>query len=141
MLYDKSALAAIVAATMISSSALACSCARRPSAEKILAQAPVVFTGNVLSSKSITPHTVITTFKIMETFKGVEKGQIVRVHHKIGSSTTCAVNFEIGKQYTLSTQAFAQEPGLSTSRCLTWMFEPNVSMRRKIINQMRELRR
>lgn len=140
MLYYKSALTLIVAATMISSSALACSCARRPTAEKILTQAPAVFTGNVLSSKSLTPGAVITTFEIIESFKGVKRGQIVRVHHKIGIPASCAVNFEIGKQYTLSTQAFALEPGLSTSRCLTWMFEPNISTRKETIMKMRELR-
>ena len=123
----------------LSGSAHACSCARSPTAEGILASAAAVFTGTVRAVGTTAPHQSVTTFVVTEAFKGVRPGEIVDVHHHSGSPAACGVTFEYGRSYTLS--AAMDRGALHASQCSTWMFLPHVGLSRDLIATMRSLRR
>src|SRR5688572_22977047 len=90
--------------------AYACSCAP-PTAEGLLQSAPAVFTGVATGSVSATQGESITTFTVVEGFKGVRAGQVVRVRHRSGSSARCGTSFAVGATHTLST--YREEAGAS----------------------------
>ena len=118
--------------------AFACSCARNPSAETILASSTAVFTGTVRAVETIAPGQLVTTFVVSEPFKGVQRGQTVNVHHPSGASHGCGVSFEYGRGYTLA--ASLERGALWTSQCSTWMFLPQVGLSHDLIARMRALR-
>jgi hypothetical protein len=118
--------------------ALACSCARNPTAEGILASATAVFTGTVRAVETIAPGQMVTTFVVAEPFKGAQRGQIVNVHHPSSASHSCGVSFDYGQSYTLA--ASLERGALWTSQCSTWMFLPHVGLSRDLIVRMRALR-
>jgi len=53
----------------------------------------------------------VTTFQVVNGYKGVSGGQPVRIRHRSGSSASCGVRFEAGKTYTVS--AYREEIGTS----------------------------
>jgi hypothetical protein len=129
----------LVSTTMLPDTAMACSCARNPTAERILEWAATVFTGVVQQSVSVAPGRSVTTFTVTESFKGGRAGATVRVLHPSGSSASCGVKFLSGGIYTLATQRNNSEPGLTTSLCSTWMFLPQVGISAELIQRMRAL--
>ena len=118
--------------------ARACSCARNPTAETILASSTAVFTGTVRAAATVAPGQLVTTFVVSEPFKGVERGQTVNVHHPSGASHGCGVSFDYGRGYTLA--ASLERGALWTSQCSTWMFLPQVGLSHDLIARMRALR-
>ena len=122
-----------------SGAAFACSCARDPTAEGILAAATAVFTGTVRAVETMAPGQMVTTFVVAEPFKGVQRGAIVNVHHPDGSAHSCGVSFAYGRSYTLA--AALERGALWTSQCSTWMFLPDVGLGGDLIVRMRALRR
>jgi hypothetical protein len=119
---------------------MACSCASKATAESVLDGAAAVFTGVVEDSVPASPGRSITTFKIVESFKGATVGASLRVLHLSGSPASCGVRFKPGQTYTLTTHRTDSDPGLTTSHCSTWMFEPQVGRSASIIQRLRELR-
>jgi hypothetical protein len=117
----------------------ACSCARNPTAESLLANATAVFTGVVKDSTPVTAGESVTTFEVTEGFKGAEPGMTMRVRHRSGSSASCGVRFSRGKTYTLAAHGNGRVD-LSTSLCSTWMFQPQVGLADQLIERMRTLR-
>ena len=134
-------LVAFCAATISAGPALACSCAPNPTAKRILDQSAAVFTGVAQENLRVPPDRSITTFRIVEPFKGTSAGDVVRVLHRSGSSASCGVKFTPGASYTLAAYRTETSPGLSTSLCSTWMFKPIVGLSRPLIEQMRALRK
>ena len=122
------------------SSALACSCARNPTAEGLLQDAAAVFTGIAQESTAAGPGMSMTTFRVTEGFKGAEAGATVRVRHRSGPSASCGVRFARGTSYTLAAYSGGSEPGLSASLCSTWMFSTQVGLGNELIARMRSLR-
>jgi hypothetical protein len=120
-------------------SALACSCARNPTAEGLLASHASIFTGTVRAVQTIAPGQSVTTFVVSEPFKGAQRGEIVNIYHRSGSSAACGVTFDYGGTYTLA--ASRQGPQLWTSQCSTWMFLPHVGISGELITGLRHLRR
>jgi hypothetical protein len=120
-------------------SAVACSCARNPTAEGLLASHGAIFTGTVRAVQTIAPGQSVTTFVVSEPFKGAQRGEIVNIYHRSGSSAACGVSFDYGKTYTLA--ASRQGPQLWTSQCSTWMFLPHVGISGGLITGLRSLRR
>jgi hypothetical protein len=131
-------IAAIVLASSVGS-ALACSCARNPTADSLLASHAAIFTGTVRAVQTIAPGQLVTTFVVSEPFKGAERGAIVNIYHRSGSSAACGVTFDYGKAYTLA--ASLQGPQLWTSQCSTWMFLPQVGISGELLSELRRLRR
>ena len=120
--------------------ALACSCARNPTAEGLLQESAAVFSGIAQESRSVAPGVSVTTFRVTEGFKGADQGAIVRVRHRSGSSASCGVQFTRGTSYTLAAHAGGSDPALSASLCSTWMFMPQVGLGDELIVRMRSLR-
>ena len=83
-------------------SAFACSCAP-PTFEGLLQSAPAIFSGVATESLPATQGESVTTFTVVEGFKGVRAGQSVRVRHRSGSSASCGVRFARGETHTLGT--------------------------------------
>lgn len=143
----KSATLSLTAVLLLASThlAAACSCPRTPTAKGILANASVVFTGIARGSEPITVDDTaasgqnysITQFEIVEAFKGAEVGTTITIRHRSGRSASCGVKFEPDRTYTLA--AHRGKLGFSTSLCLTWMFQPNVSLGENLITEMRAL--
>ena len=131
-------IAAVAFASSVGS-ALACSCARNPTAEGLLASHAAIFTGTVRAVQTIAPGQSVTTFVVSEPFKGSQRGEIVNIYHRSGSSAACGVTFDYGKTYTLA--ASRQGPQLWTSQCSTWMFLPHVGISGELITGLRHLRR
>jgi hypothetical protein len=92
------------------SAALACSCAP-PTFEGLLQSAPAIFSGIATGSVSATQGESVTTFTVVEGFKGVRAGESVRVRHRSGSSASCGVRFALGQTHTLGT--YREEIGTS----------------------------
>ena len=136
MTHERLAGLALVLLIATTSAAAACSCARNPTAEGILSSATAVFTGIAEDSRTIGPNRSITTFRVVESFKGAKAGTI-KVQHNSGSSASCGVTFEVGKTYTLA--AHRTQNGLSTGLCATWMFLPHVGLSEVLIRDMRAL--
>jgi hypothetical protein len=130
-------LAGLLAVMAFSGAAHACSCARDPTADQIYASAAAIFTGTVRRVETIDPHQAVTTFLVTETFKGLGRGAVVRVHHGT-SSPACGVTFEQGRTYTLA--AGTHDGRLTTGQCSTWMFLPHVGLSRSLIERLRSLR-
>jgi hypothetical protein len=92
------------------SAALACSCAPA-TFEGLFQSAPAIFSGVATESVPATQGESVTTFTVVEGFKGVRAGQSVRVRHRSGSSASCGVRFALGQTHTLST--YREEVGTS----------------------------
>src|SRR5450830_1281210 len=60
----------VVAIAALADPALACSCARNPTAAQILGGATAVFTGTAQQSVLVAPGRLVTTFTVTESFKG-----------------------------------------------------------------------
>lgn len=129
----------VFATAALADPALACSCARNPTAERILADATAVFTGTVRQSVPAAPGRSVTTFTVTESFKGARVGSTVRVAHPSGSSASCGVKFAPGETHTLAAYAAESGPELATALCSTWMFLPHVPISAGLIQQMRAL--
>lgn len=129
----------VFATATLADPVLACSCARNPTAERILDGAAAVFTGVAQGSAPVAPGRSVTTFTVTESFKGAAAGVTVRVLHPSGSSASCGVKFSPGETYTLATQRNNTDPGLTTSLCSTWMFMPQVSISSGLIQRRRAL--
>jgi hypothetical protein len=117
-------LRAAIACLMLAlapAAALACSCAQ-PTAEGLMQSAPAVFTGVATTSVRATQGESITTFTVLEGFKGVRAGELVRVRHRSGSSASCGVQFAIGATHTLSTYREEVGTSLFASLCNTAIF-------------------
>ncbi len=99
--------------------ALACSCARNPTAAGILQRAAAVFTGSVEQSTPLPGEHAATTFRVQESFKGPRAGGTVRVVHPSGSSASCGVKFSAGQSYTIAAQRDGAD--YATSLCSVWM--------------------
>ena len=84
--------------------------------------APAIFTGVATESVPATQGESITTFVVLEGFKGVQAGETVRIRHRSGPSASCGVQFATGEAHTLST--FREEIGttLFASLCSAWIF-------------------
>lgn len=134
------AILLLLALAVTTDTARACSCARNPTAEGILEGAAAVFTGTVQTSVPIAPGRSVTTFTVVESFKGAPAGTTVRVEHRSGSSASCGVKFSPGRTYTLSAHDSESGAGLTTSLCSTWMFMPQVPISAGLIRQIREIR-
>jgi hypothetical protein len=135
--YSRILLVALV--IIFPSAAMACSCARNPTAESILESATAVFTGVVRKTVPVATGRSMTTFTVVESFKGVAGGATARVRHPSGSSASCGVKFLPGETYTLA--AHGAESGLVASLCSTWMFSPQSGRRTDLIQRMRAIRR
>lgn len=127
----------VLAIASLADPALACSCARNPTAAQILDGAAAVFTGTVQRNVAVAPGRSVTTFTVTESFKGARVGAAVRVLHPSGSSASCGVTFAAGETHTLATQRIEPDPGLATTLCSTWMFMPHVGLSADLIRQMR----
>ncbi len=135
------ALVLLVASSLaLADAAMACSCARNPTAESILGGAAAVFTGVARQSVPATGVRSITTFTVVESFKGAPAGATVRVLHPSGSSASCGVKFTPGQTYTLAAYRGTSEQSLTASLCSTWMFSPNVGIGADLVKRMREMR-
>ena len=99
-----------VAGWLSSGGALACSC-QWPTADELLRSSAAIFTGIAKESIPATQGESVTTFQVVNGYKGVPGGQPVRVRHKSGSPTACGVKFEAGQTYTVST--YREEIGTS----------------------------
>lgn len=133
---------ALLVLAAFASPALACSCARNPTAQGILASATIVFTGVV--ERSATPdgrRMAVTTFKVTESFKGAQPGASVQISHFNGPSATCGVEFEPGETHTLAAYETTTPALYSTNLCSAWMFMPHVGLSERLIGEMRVLRR
>lgn len=119
----------------------ACSCPRQPTADDIIERAAAVFTGVAEHSEPSGPARSITTFRVIESFKGVAVGASVRIEHRSGSSASCGVKFSVGQTHTLAAYPTEAGSSLTTSLCSTWMFEPQVGHRDGLIQRLRTLRR
>jgi hypothetical protein len=131
---------ALLVLVIASSQAMACSCARDPTAEGILDSASAVFTGTAEENLPVGSGGSVTTFRVTESFKGPPRGTIVRVKHRDGPSPSCGVTFSPGEVYTLAAYQTDNAGVLSTSFCSTWMFLPHVGLSRPLIERMREMR-
>ena len=129
----------VASAIMFPNAAMACSCARNPTAESILESATAVFTGVVQESARVGRGGPMTNFPVVDSFTGVAGGATARVRHPSGSSASCGVKFLPGETYTLA--AHDAESGLAASLCSTWMFSPQVGKRMDLIQRMRAIRR
>ena len=132
--------AATIAAILPLDIALACSCARNPTAAGILNHSAAVFSGVALKSVSAKPGYSITTFKVTESFKGATAGASVPVYHRNVSTGSCGVKFSAGQSYTLAARQSDSLPGLSASFCSTWIFSPKRKFTAQLIAEMRALR-
>lgn len=111
---------AIAAALMLIlplDSALACQCKGRDhSPSAILASADVLFYGVAVSEQpGNQAPSVVTTFKVVNGFKGIKPGKTVKVAHRKGRPASCGIVFEIGSSYLV--RASGKIPELFTSRC------------------------
>jgi hypothetical protein len=124
--------------TLAPAAAFACSCAQ-PSAEGLMQSAPAVFTGVATTSAPATQGEAITTFTVVEGFKGVRAGELVRVRHRSGSSASCGVQFAVGATHTLSTYREEVGTSLFASLCNAAIFRSREG--EQIIQRMRQFGR
>jgi len=98
----------------------ACSCVEIPSPEIALQRSAAVFAGEVLSVRQKGPnlfgggyaeHPIRVTFRVTETWKGVEADRLT-VHT---SMSTCGFDFDEGRQYLV--YAYESPQGLATGIC------------------------
>jgi hypothetical protein len=123
---------------LTATTALACSCGT-PTAEGLMSSAAAVFTGVATDSVSATYGQTVTTFKVIEGFKGALAGQSIRIRHGSGASASCGVKFKSGETHTVA--AYKEQIGttLFTSLCSVWIFRfpagEEVIQRMRLINQ------
>lgn len=129
-----------VATTIVSGDSLACSCAPVRSAEHLMANSTAIFTGVAETARTPGPGRTVTTFRVVESFKGVAAGARVAVSHRSGPPASCGVTFPIGGTSTLTAYLDGSSGMLSASSCSTWMFHPNVSSRERLIGELRALK-
>lgn len=98
----------------------ACSCVEIPSPEIALQRSAAVFAGEVLSVRQKGPnlfgggyaeHPIRVTFRVTETWKGVEADRLT-VHT---SMSTCGFDFDEGMRYIV--YAYETSEGLATGLC------------------------
>lgn len=118
--------------------ALACSCAPA-TVEGLLQSAPAIFSGVATESVPATQGESITTFAVVEGFKGVRAGQSVRVRHRSGSSAGCGVRFALGETHTLSTYREEIGTSLFANLCSVMIFRTRSG--EQIIQRLRQLGR
>jgi len=136
----RAVLAGILFACVLAEGAQACSCAPNPTAAGIRQSSSAVFTGIATSSRRAGPGEAITTFKIIESFKGPAAGAIVQVRHPDGSSAACGVRFATGETHTLAAVATRAQRPLSANLCSVWMFLPQVGLSERLIGELRAMR-
>ena len=137
----KLSIISLAALILTASPALACSCRGKVTADSLLKYSAAVFTGVVYKVRPASSGQSLTTFGIVEAFKGPPAGATIRVLHRSGSTASCGVSFQPGRTYTLSVN---MRPGMAeytTSHCSTWMFNPNVGLRDRLIEGMRAIKR
>jgi hypothetical protein len=76
-----------------------------------------VFTGVALQSRPAGPREAVTTFRVTVGYKGVRRGQIVRVHHRSGPSASCGLRFEIGTAHPVAASRNDAGPGQTATAC------------------------
>lgn len=128
-----------IVTTMATGGAMACSCAPVRSAERLMTNSTAIFTGVAESVRAAGPGRSVTTFRVVESFKGLKVGTRVEVVHRSGSPASCGVKFEVGERSTLAANRDDVDGMLSASSCSTWMFHPNVGSRERLINELRAL--
>ena len=129
----------VLVALSLPGGAQACSCAPGVSAESVMADAEMVFTGVAEQSKTSGPNGGVTTFRGIESFKGTSAGDRLQVSHRTGPSASCGLEFADGQTFTLATHRDPSTAALVTSVCSTWMFLPQVGMADRLIQEMRTL--
>lgn len=129
-----------IVATMAGGATLACSCAPVRSAEHLMERSDAIFTGVAESARTAGPGRTVTTFRVVESFKGVAAGTRVEVSHRSGAPASCGVTFPIGGTSTLTANRDDVGAMLSASSCSTWMFHPNVGSRDRLIGELRALK-
>lgn len=117
--------------------ALACSCARCPTAEGTLGQSAAVFTGKVQNSVLTGPARSIIALRFIEAFKGTSSGAVLTIVHGRDPSASCAVKFAPGAVCTLAAYRDRSASHQSTSLCSLSMFNPGVVLGEQLIERMR----
>lgn len=130
---------AVVVAIFLPGGAQACSCAPGVSAERLMADAEVVFTGAAERSNASGPNEGVTTFRVIESFKGTSPGERLQVSHRTGAPASCGLDFADGQTFTLAARRDPATAALVTSVCSTWMFLPQVGMADRLVREMRAL--
>lgn len=133
-------LAGILLACVSAGSAQACSCAPNPTAASIRQSSSAIFIGIATGSRRVAPGEAITTFKVIESFKGPAAGATIKVRHPDGSSATCGIQFANGQTHTLAAAATKPRRPLSANLCSVWMFLPQVGLSDRLIGELRALR-
>ena len=123
---------------LATTAALACSCAA-PTFEGLLQAAPAIFSGVATGSVPATQGESVTTFTVVEGFKGVRAGQSVRVRHRSGSSASCGVRFALGETHTLSTYREEIGTSLFANLCSVMIFRTRSG--EQIIQRLRQVGR
>ena len=76
--------------------ALACSCRGWVSPEEHIEKTGVIFKGRVIKTSFPIFNRVVTTFKVLEKFKGEVSGEVARIHHYTGGGRgDCGVSFSV----------------------------------------------
>lgn len=132
-------LVTVCAALVLAGQAWACSCAGKPTAQDLLKQSAAIFTGVVQKVRPRPGEKSLTTFGILEAFKGPPAGSQMQVLHPSGSSASCGVSFIPGRTYTIAVYRRAGGENFATSLCSTWMFSPKAGLSAKLIRDMRKL--
>ncbi len=131
-------VAAAIGAILPLDFAAACSCPRQPTAQSIYEHSDAVFTGIARSTVAAERGSSITSFEVVEPFKGTSVKATVTVHHRSGLSASCGVKFTPGATYTLSVRRAPNATGLTTSFCQNWMFRRG-EMSEKLITGLRAM--
>jgi hypothetical protein len=109
-------IVALAIGLLAGDSALACSC-RLPTADELLQRSAAIFTGTALQTRTVGGREGVTAFRVVTGYKGAKRGQLIRVHHRIGHSASCGVRFDPGKRHTLALQRDDDGRTLSISAC------------------------
>jgi hypothetical protein len=97
--------------------ALACKC-RLLSADELLNASDVIFEGAARRTRPTGGRSAVTAFRIVAAYKGVTRGQLVRVQHLSGPSASCGVHFARGRTHLISASREAAGAPLSASACM-----------------------
>jgi len=122
MLVRRLGLSLIMAGAIAVSAAIACSCARHPSAAAQLRDAEVMFVGRAerTATRSENGLTIgVTRFAVERTLKGEVRAER-RIEHGMETGGMCGVVFQRGRTYTVI--AHAHEGRLVTSSCASPQF-------------------
>lgn len=111
-----SLIVALAIGLLSGGSAQACSC-RLPTADDLLERSEAIFTGTALKTRTIGRRDAVTEFRVVTGYKGAKRGQVIRVHHRIGPSAACGVRFDPGKQQTLAVERDDDGKTLSIGAC------------------------